>query len=75
MMKGRASSNTSKVHVGNNEKDTVTFIWPGAEAYALKTNTCKILLTCYSLDVSLKFLQVRKSILALSWLAKLFFFF
>jgi hypothetical protein len=64
-MKGSASSNTSKVLLGNNEKDTVTLIWPGAEAYGLKTSTCKTLLTCYSLEISLKFLQLRKNILAL----------
>jgi len=61
MMKGSASSNTSKVHVRNNEKGTVTFIWPGAEAYGLKTSTCKTLLTCYSLGISVKFLQLRKN--------------
>jgi len=65
MMRGSASSNTSKVHVGNDEKDIVTFIWPGAEAYGLKSSICKTLLTNYRLDVSLKFLQLRKNILAL----------
>lgn len=85
-MKGIASSNTSKVHVGNSEKDTVTFISPGAEAYGLKTSTCKTLLTCYSLCISLKCSTVRKKWfdffmkylvskafwLSDSWLAKLF---
>lgn len=59
MMKGSASSNTSKVRVGNSEKDTVTFIWPGAEAYGLKTSACKTLLACYRLGISLKCLQLR----------------
>jgi hypothetical protein len=73
--------------VGNNEKDTVTFIWPGAEAYGLKTSTCKTLLTCYSLGISLKCFAVEQKWfdffgkylvskafwLSDSWLAKLFF--
>jgi hypothetical protein len=72
VMKGSASSNTSKVCMGNHEKDTVTFKWPGAGAYELKTSTFKTLLTCYTLDMSFKFLQLRKNGLTLrnTWFLK-----
>jgi hypothetical protein len=46
--------------MGNNEKDTVTFKWPSAGAYELKISAFKTLLTWYTLDISFKFLQLRK---------------